>query len=71
MSETYTFGIHWMHRRALFYDELSATSTEEARDYFNRHKRDDVALIRVDQLNPAGLYGQGSQNRRDASLCNS
>jgi hypothetical protein len=71
MSETYTFGIHWMHRTALFYDEVSAASTEEAREYFNRHKRDDVALIRVDQLNPAGLYGQSAQNRRDASLCNS
>jgi len=71
MSQSYTFGIHWMHRRALFYDELSAASTEEARDYFNRHKRDDVALIRVDMLNPGGLYERGAPEQSGAALRNS
>jgi hypothetical protein len=54
MCETYIFGMHWRHRRAVFYDEVSATSTEDARDYFNQHKRDDVALIRVELIGPAG-----------------
>ncbi len=52
MCETYVFGMHWMHRKALFYDEVSAASTEEAREYFNSHKRDDVALLRVELLGP-------------------
>lgn len=43
----------------MFYDEVSAASTEEARKYFNQHKRDDVALIRVD------FVGQSAPVTRD------
>ncbi len=61
MSETYIFGMHWMHRRAMFYDEVSAASTDEAREYFNRHKRDDVALIRVELIGPGAAGAQGAR----------
>jgi hypothetical protein len=54
MGKAYIFGMHWMHRRAVFYDEVTAASTAEARDYFNRYKRDDVALIRVELIGSAG-----------------
>jgi hypothetical protein len=36
----------------MYYDELPAGSKEEASDYFNAHKRDDVALIRVELIGP-------------------
>jgi len=36
----------------MYYDELPATSKEEAAEYFIDHKRDDVALVRVELVGP-------------------
>ena len=36
----------------MYYDELPATSKEEAAEYFIDHKRDDVALVRVELIGP-------------------
>ena len=36
----------------MYYDELPAGSMEEAADYFIDHKRDDVALVRVELVGP-------------------
>ena len=36
----------------MYYDELSAGSADEAAEYFIDHKRDDVALIRVELVGP-------------------
>ena len=36
----------------MYYDELPATSKEEAAEYFIDHKRDDVALVRVEMVGP-------------------
>ena len=36
----------------MYYDELPAESMEEAADYFIDHKRDDVALVRVELIGP-------------------
>lgn len=36
----------------MYYDELPAESTEEAAGYFIDHKRDDVALVRVESVGP-------------------
>jgi len=36
----------------MYYDELSAGSKDEAAEYFIDHKRDDVALIRVELIGP-------------------
>ncbi len=36
----------------MYYDELSAGSKEEAAGYFIDHKRDDVALVRVELVGP-------------------
>jgi hypothetical protein len=36
----------------MYYDELSAGSQAEAADYFLNHCRDDVTLIRVEQIGP-------------------
>ena len=36
----------------MYYDELSAGSKEEAAQYFNDHKRDDVTLVRVELIGP-------------------
>ena len=36
----------------MYYDELPATSKEEAADYFIDHMRDDVALVRVELVGP-------------------
>lgn len=36
----------------MYYDELPATSKEEAAKYFIDHKRDDVTLIRVELVGP-------------------
>lgn len=52
MWQTYIFGMHWMHRGEMYYDELPAGSKDEAWDYFNDQKRDDVALIRVELIGP-------------------
>ena len=36
----------------MYYDELPASSKDEAADYFNDRKRDDVTLIRVEEVGP-------------------
>jgi hypothetical protein len=36
----------------MYYDELPASSKEEAAEYFIDHKRDDVALVRVELVGP-------------------
>jgi hypothetical protein len=52
MWQSYIFGIHWKHGGKMYYDELPAESMEEAADYFIDHKRDDVALVRVELVGP-------------------
>ena len=52
MWQTYIFGMHWRHQGSKYYDELSAGSKEEAAEYFIGHKRDDVALVRVELVGP-------------------
>ena len=36
----------------MYYDELPATSKDEASDYFNDHKRADITLVRVELIGP-------------------
>lgn len=36
----------------MYYDELTAESREEAAGYFIDHKRDDVTLVRVENVGP-------------------
>jgi hypothetical protein len=52
MWQAYIFGMHWSHEGKMYYDELSAESADEAADYFNGHKRDDVTLVRVEVVRP-------------------
>ena len=52
MWQTYIWGVHWKHGERMYYDELSASSMQEAADYFIDHKRDDVALVRVECVGP-------------------
>lgn len=52
MWQTYIWGMHWRHEGRMYYDELSAGSSEEAAAYFNDHKRDDISLVRVELVGP-------------------
>ena len=52
MWQTYIFGMYWEHEGKMYYDEIPAESVDEATDYFNRHKRDDVTLVRVEVVGP-------------------
>lgn len=52
MWQTFIFGMHWQHGGKMYYDELPATSKDEAAGYFIDHMRDDVALIRVELVSP-------------------
>jgi hypothetical protein len=52
MWQTYIFGMHWSHEGKMYYDEIPAESIDEAADYFNHHKRDDVTLVRVEVVRP-------------------
>ena len=52
MWQNYIFGMHWKHGEKMYYDELSAESQEVAAGYFIDHKRDDVALIKVEVVGP-------------------
>ena len=52
MWHTFLFGMHWSHQGRFYYDELSADSKVSAARYFNDHKRDDVALLRVALIGP-------------------
>ena len=36
----------------MYYDEIPAESVNEAANYFNYHKRDDVTLIKVEAVRP-------------------
>ena len=36
----------------MYYDELPATSKDEAADYFNEHKHLDITLVRVELIGP-------------------
>jgi hypothetical protein len=52
MWQTYKFGMHWKHGGKMYYDEVPATSMVEATDYFIDNKRDDVTLVRVEEVGP-------------------
>jgi hypothetical protein len=52
MWQTFIFGIHWQHEGRMYYDEVTAGSREEAAEYFNAHKRDDVTLVRIELIGP-------------------
>jgi hypothetical protein len=52
MWQAFIFGMHWKHANKMYYDELSAGSEDEAAGYFIDHKRDDVALVRVELIGP-------------------
>ena len=36
----------------MYYDDLPADSKDEAAEYFNYYKRDDVTLVRVELIGP-------------------
>ena len=52
MWQNYIFGMHWMHKGKMYYDELSAESQDQAAGYFIDNMRDDVSLMRVDLVGP-------------------
>jgi hypothetical protein len=52
MWQTYKFGMHWRHDGKMYYDEVPAASMVEATDYFIDNKRDDVTLVRVEEVGP-------------------
>ena len=52
MWQTYIFGMHWKHQGEMYYDELTASSQDEAAGYFIDHCRDDVSLVRVELVGP-------------------
>ena len=52
MWQSYIYGMHWKHDGKMYYNEIPAESKEEAAKYFIDHKRDDVALVRVELVGP-------------------
>ena len=64
MWQSFIFGMHWKHRETLYYDELCAESMVEAADYFIDHKRDDVALVRVELIAPTNLASANTRTLR-------
>jgi hypothetical protein len=52
MWQTYIFGMHWEHEGKMYYDEIPAESVDEATDYFNHLKRDDVTLVKAEAVRP-------------------
>jgi hypothetical protein len=52
MWQTFIFGMHWRHAGKMYYDELPATSKDEAAEYFIDHARNDVSLVRVELVGP-------------------
>jgi hypothetical protein len=50
MWRRYIFGVYWKHEGKTYYDEFPADSKDDAADYFNYHKRDDVNLVRVEKV---------------------
>ena len=52
MSQSFIFGMQWTHGDQMYCDELPGECMEEAAGYFIDHKRDDVALVRVELIGP-------------------
>jgi hypothetical protein len=52
MWQSYIYGMHWRHGGKMYYDEVHADSKAKATEYFIDHKRDDVALVRVEYVGP-------------------
>ena len=52
MWQSYIYGVHWTCEGKMYYDEIPAESQDEATEFFIDHKRDDVALIRVEYVGP-------------------
>jgi hypothetical protein len=52
MWQSFIFGMYWSHEAKMYYDELTASSKDGAAEYFIHHKRDDVALVRVELVGP-------------------
>ena len=52
LRERFIFGMHWKHDDKMYYDEIPADSQTEAVDFFIDHKRDDIALVRVELVGP-------------------
>ena len=50
MWQPYIYGVHWKHQGRLYYDEFPANSRDDATEYFNYHKRDDVTLVRLERV---------------------
>ena len=50
MWQTYIFGAYWKHEGRTYYDVFPADSKNDAEEYFNYHKRDDVTLLRVEKV---------------------
>ena len=48
----FKYHVHWKHQDKMYVDELSGASAAEVADYFNNHRRPDVALIRVELVGP-------------------
>lgn len=55
--QRYMYGAHWKHHGKLYYDEFAARSHDDATDYFNHNKRDDVTLVRVEKVRPILVSG--------------
>jgi len=51
------YGAHWSHHGKLYYDEFPANSKDDAAEYFNDQKRDDVTLVRVEKVRPITVCG--------------
>ena len=50
--QRYMYGAHWKHHDKVYYDEFPANSKDDAAEYFNHCKRDDVTLVRVEKVRP-------------------
>lgn len=48
----YIYGAHWRYHGKEYYDEFPANSSDDAAEYFNHHKRDDVTLVWLEKVGP-------------------
>lgn len=55
--QRYIYGAHWRHHGKVYYDEFPANSKDDAAEYFNCHKRDDVTLVWLERLRPTTAQG--------------
>ena len=55
--QRYMYGAHWKHHDKLYYDEFAAKSKDDAAEYFNHYKRDDVTLVRLERVRPIMVCG--------------